>query len=433
VYLDKKFPFIRVGTQPVEQLPAKVEEPKEERGAIVKGLDNDADWLGYFKKTSSGVVVNEQTALTFSAVWAAVKLLSESVAGLPLQVFESDGKGKTMLKEHPVYSLVHDTPNPIQTRFTFLQTLMTSVLLYGNAYASIIKDRFARPVELRFIHPDDVTVHFQDGRLMYQVYSFDNRDEVYAARDMIHVLGLSTDGLMGKGIIKVAQDSIGLGLAAESFGNTFFSHGANSELSYESPSTLTDEQYTRLRNLLASRSQGLENAHKPLLLEGGMTIKQLTIPPEQAQFLQTRKFQVNEVARWFNVPPHLLADLERATNNNIEEMSTEFVQYSLVPWLNRIEQEFTKKLFYEDEKPAIFAEFNVEGLLRGDVKSRAEYYRVMWNIGAISDNEIRSKENINPYEGGDKYYKPVNMEDVNNPITNVQSENTNTNGTGETV
>lgn len=433
MYLDKKFPFIRAGSQPVAQLPAKVEEPKEKRGAIVKGLDNDTDWLGIFNKTTSGIVVNEQTALTFSAVWAAVKLLSESVAGLPLQVFESDGKGKTMLKDHPVYSIVHDTPNPIQTRFTFLQTLMTSVLLYGNAYAKIVKDRFARPVELIFVHPDDITVHFQDGRLMYQIYRFDNKDDVYAARDMIHILGLSTDGLMGKGIIKVAQDSIGLGLASESFGNSFFSNGANSELSYESPTTLTDEQYTRLRNLLASRSQGLENAHKPLLLEGGMTIKQLTIPPEQAQFLQTRKFQVSEVGRWFNLPSHMLNDLERATNNNIEELSTEFVQYSLMPWLNRIEQEFTRKLFYEDEKPQVFAEFNVEGLLRGDIKARTEHYRVMWNIGAYNDNEIRGKENMNPYEGGDAYHRPVNMEDISNPKTNVQSENTNTDGDGETV
>jgi HK97 family phage portal protein len=164
-----------------------------------------------------------------------------------------------------------------------------------------------------------------------------------------------------------------------------------------------------------------------MLLEGGMDVKQLTIPPEQAQFLQTRKFQINEIARWFNIPPHMIGDLERSTNNNIEQQSIEFVQHSVMPWLNRIEQEFTRKLFYEDEKPDYYVEFNVEGLLRGDVKARAEYYRILWNIGAINANEIRSKENFNPYELGEKYYRPVNMEAVDGT-----SKNTDVNGAGET-
>jgi len=230
---------------------------------------------------------------------------------------------------------------------------------------------------------------------------------------------------MGRGVVKTAEDSIGLGLASEKFGNKFFSNGSNSELAYEAASSLTDEQYDRISKLLKSRNSGLDNAHKPLLLEGGMTAKQLTIPPDQAQFLQTRKFQVNEIARWFNIPPHMIGDLERSTNNNIEQQSIEFVQFSVMPWLNRIEAEFTRKLLWEDEKPNYFIEFNVEGLLRGDVKARAEYYRVLWNIGTISANEIRAKENFNPYEGGEKYYKPLNMGDVT-------SEDTDPNGQGST-
>jgi len=423
VQISLKFPFIhRDIVAPVTPIA------EEKRMATVTGLD---DFFPSLRSTDSGIVVNEETALTFSAVWSSVKLLSESVAGLPFQVFKSDNGSKEVVKMHPVYDTIHSTPNPIQTKFTFLQTLMTSVLLYGNGYALIKKDKFARPKELKFLHPDMVTVLLKDDKLFYEVDS-DKGTKIYASRDIIHVLGLSTDGYVGKGVIKVAQDSIGLGLASEKFGNLFFSNGSNSELAYETPANLTDEQFTRLTNVLKNRNGGLDKAHKPLLLEGGLSAKQLTIPPEQAQFLQTRKFQVNEIARWFNIPPHMVGDLEKSSNNNIEQQSTEFVQFSVVPWLNRIEQEFTRKLLWEEEKPDHFTAFNVEGLLRGDVKARAEFYRVMHSIGAISDNEIRSKENLNPYEGGDEHYRQINTISIENPKVYDSSEGKDPDGTGTT-
>ena len=407
-----KFTFISF-SQPDEVIA----EPPEERASVK--LDPDI-WPNIISMPSdSGILVNEATALNLSSVWSAVKLLSESVAGLPFQVFETVDGGKVLRKDHPVYPIIHSQPNQLQTKFTFFQSLMTSVLLYGNAYAMIKKDKFARPKSLIFLHPEDVTVMVTTkNTFMYEI-TYNGENMTIPARDMIHVLGLSTDGYVGQGVVKVAENSIGLGMAAEKFGNKFFSNGANSETAFESPAQLTDEQFNRLRKVLENRHSGLNNSHRPLLLEGGMTIKPLTIPPDQAQFLQTRKFQTNEIARWFNIPPHMIGDLERSTNNNIEQQSIEYVQYALMPWVNRIEAEFSRKLFYEDEKPAIFAEFNVEGLLRGDVKARSEFYRVLWNVGAI--------ENMNPYEGGDEHYRPINTISIENPVYDT-SKNTNAGG-----
>jgi HK97 family phage portal protein len=371
-------------------------------------------------ETASGVKVSEETALKMSAVWSAVKLLGESVAQLPLQVYKRTDGGKQVDKVHPVYRLVHEAPNEFQAKFTFVQTLMNSILLWGNGYARITRDAMERPVALTILHPDSVEVVVKT-KLWYRVEGATN---LIPSRNMIHVLGFSLDGIKGKSPIEVARDNIGLGLAAEAYGAYFFKNGANNSGVLQVPASLTDEQYKRLKNAFVERNAGLKNANKPMVLEGGMTWKEISIPQDQAQFIQTREFQLNDIARIYNVPPHMIGDLSRSTNNNIEHQSIGFVQYSLMPWVKRIEEEFTRKLFYEDEKPEYFIEANVEGLLRGDSKSRAEFYRTLWNIGAIAQNEIRSLENWNPADNeyASELFVPVNMIPLKN-ITDAQSQN----------
>lgn len=383
-----------------------------------RNLERPPSWLDEILtnyETLAGVQVNEETALKFSAVWSAVKLLSESAAQLPYQVFRRTGNGKKLYKVHPSYKLIHESPNDWMNAFMFKQTLMTFVLLWGNGYARIWKDERERPVRLEPIHSALVQPVLIEGVLFYRL----NNMEIVPARDILHVMGFTLDGYQGKSPIQIAKDTIGLGMAAQSFGSTFFKNGANASLGLQVPGNLTDEQYDRLQKVFMARTSGIENSNKPMILEGGMTVKEITIPPDQAQFIQTRNFQVNEIARIFNVPPHMIGDLERSTNNNIEQQSIEFVQYSLMPWVIRLEEEFTRKLIFENEKPDIFIEANADGLMRGDAKTRAEYYTKMWQMGTLSANEIRSKENENPFEGGDKYFVPVNYQTIERAQSNI--------------
>ena len=373
-----------------------------------RNLERPPSWIDDMLsdyESMSGVKVSEESSLKFAAVWAAVKVLSESSAQIPYQIYRRVGPNKEIYKAHPCYNLIHDAPNSYTTKFVFIQALMANVLLWGNGYARIWKDSFERPIKLELIHPSQVSSILIEGSLFYRIGT-----EILADYEMIHVRWLSLDGITGKSPIQIHKDSIGLGLAAQGFGSTFFKNGANSEIVYKHPTSLRDEQYLRLQKVIMSRQSTIENAHKPILLEGGMDIQQLTIPPDQAQFIQTRAFQVTDVARIFGLPPHMVQDLEHATFSNIEELSIEFVKYSLMPCVIRLEQEFTKKLIWESEKPDIFIEGNADGLMRGDAKTRAEYYAKMWQVGTLSANEIRAKENENPIEGGDVYFVPVNYQ-----------------------
>jgi HK97 family phage portal protein len=397
-----KFPFFAPEAKILRERIAALEKRNLERppswlDEILTNYDSDA-----------GIKVNEETSLKFSAVWSAVNILSSGGAQPPYQVFKRIPNGKEIFPEHPAYKLIHEAPNEWMNPFAFKQILLSFALLWGNGYARIRKDTRERPVSLVPIHSALVQPILIEGVLFYRI----NGTEIIPARDMIHIMGFTLDGYTGKSPIEVARDTIGLGLAAQSFGSTFFKNGSNTEMGFQIPGNLDDIQYKRLQTVLMQRNSGGENAHKPLLLEGGMTLEKITIPPDQAQFIQTRNFQVNEIARFYNLPPHMIGDLERSTNNNIEQQGIEFTQYSLMPWIIRMEEEFTRKLIFESEKPDIFVEANADGLMRGDAQARAVYYKTRWEIGSLSANEIRAKENDNPYPGGEKYFVPVNYQTV---------------------
>ncbi len=373
-----------------------------------------------FGSTTSGKTVNERTAMQTTAVYACVRILAEAIAGLPLHVYQykADG-GKERIPQHPIYYLLHDEPNPEMTSFVFRETLMSHLLLWGNAYAQIIRDGYGRVLALYPLLPNKMDVsRSASGELVYTYYrdadeSCINKTGGYITlrRDQVlHIPGLGFDGLIGYSPIAMAKNAIGMALATEEYGATFFANGANPGGVLEHPGVIKDIQ--RVKDSWNSAYQGSGNAHRVAVLEEGMKFQAIGIPPEQAQFLETRKFQINEIARIFRVPPHMVGDLEKSSFSNIEQQSLEFVKYTLDPWVVRWEQSLQQSLMLPSEKSRLFIKFNLDGLLRGDYQSRMQGYATGRQNGWLSANDIRQLEDMNRIpaeEGGDLYLINGNM------------------------
>lgn len=355
-------------------------------------------------------IISEEGSLNLSAVWACVRILSETVGTLPIHLYKKTSGGREQVGSHPC-SLILSKPNSYTSRFALLHHLMVSCTLWGNGYVRIWRDSTFRPTRLQLLHPTQVEPQLtSEDELYYRT----DKGELLPSYDMLHLRGLSTNGYKGKSPIAVHRDNLCLTASAQQYGERFFNQGGNMSGVFKYPSTLKPEAYQRLKNDLIRQSVGLHNAHTPLLLEGGMSYERISIPPEDAQFIATRKFQKTEIATIYGVPPHMIADLERATNNNIEHQGMEFVQYCLLPYLVRLEEEFNRKLLRDDEFGEYYFLFGLNGLLRGDAKTRSEYYKNMNLIGAMSANEIRSLEDMNAYKGGDEYFVQANMQTVEN-------------------
>lgn len=381
-----------------------------------KPVDKAAD-AGYsflFGRTTSGKPVNERTAMQTTAVYACVRILAEAIASLPLHVYEyQDDGGKKLVHDHPLYYLLHDEPNPEMTSFVFRETLMSHLLIWGNAYAQIIRDGAGRVLGLYPLLPDKMDVQRDDKGNIYYVYSR-NSDENpmfkeygnirLKAEDVLHIPGLGFDGLIGYSPIAMAKNAVGMTLACEEYGASFFANGANPGGVLEHPGVLKDP--SKVRESWNSVYRGVNNAHKIAVLEEGMKYQQIGIPPEEAQFLETRKFQINEIARLYRIPPHMVGDLDKSSFSNIEQQSLEFVKYTLDPWVIRWEQSLQRSLLLPGEKGKYFIKLNVDGLLRGDYQSRMNGYAVGRQNGWFSANDIREMENMNPIpdeEGGNLY------------------------------
>ena len=352
----------------------------------------------------SAVSVGSDNALTFTAVWAAIRLLSESVSSLPLGVYSKTDGDKIIAENNPVYSLLKIRPNNYQSKITFLEKVMMDLLTEGNSYVRIERNRGAIPTALLPLNADDVNIKFIDGVLFYETGS-----NIYDASDVLHFKTITKDGIIGLSPIDQCKNSIGWGMAVEEFGNTFFKNGAKLSGVLQTDRALSETAIGRLKNSFNNVYAQLTGANSTVVLEEGLTFKPISISAEQAQFLASRTFSIEEVARIFNIPPHMLKDLSKSSFNNIEMQSQEFVTYTLMPYLTRIEQEMNLKLFRTNEIGKTFVEFNVNGLLRGNVKDRSEFYRTMLNIGAMSINEIRNKENMNKIADGDKHFMQLNM------------------------
>ena len=373
----------------------------------------------FFGGSTAGKRVNERSAMQMTAVYSCVRILAEAVAGLPLHLYryKEDG-GKEKALDHPLYLLLHDEPNPEMSSFVFRETLMTHLLLWGNAYAQIIRNGKGEVIALYPLMPNRMVVDRDiHGQLYYQYTR--STEEAPTMKgvtvnlppsDVLHIPGLGFDGLVGYSPIAMAKNAIGMAIACEEYGAKFFANGAAPGGVLEHPGTIKDPQ--RVRESWQSTFGGSGNSNKIAVLEEGMKYTPIGISPEQAQFLETRKFQVNEIARIFRVPPHMVGDLEKSSFSNIEQQSLEFVKYTLDPWVIRWEQTIHRSLLLPDEKSQYFVKFNLEGLLRGDYQSRMNGYAIGRQNGWMSANDIRELENLDRIpaeEGGDLYLINGNM------------------------
>lgn len=361
-------------------------------------------------QSSSGKRVNEKTAMTMSAVYSCVRVLSETLASLPLHVYENTEVGSKKATQHSLYNLLHNEPNSEMTSFIFRETLMTHLLLWGNAYAQIIRNDKGEVLGLYPLMPDKMSVdRDEDNRIYYQYLTSSGERVTLSSQDVLHIPGLGFDGLVGYSPIAMAKNAIGMSIAAEEYGAKFFSNGATPSGILEHPGTVKNAE-----SLRESWTRGFSgnNSHKVAILEEGMKYTPISISPNEAQFLETRKFQINEIARIFRIPPHMVGDLEKSSFSNIEQQSLEFVKYTLDPWVIRFEQAFNRRLLKDKEKDKFYIKFNVDGLLRGDYQSRMNGYAVGRQNGWMSANDIRALENLDRIpieEGGDLYLINGNM------------------------
>lgn len=354
-----------------------------------------------FGGSTSGKSVNERSAMQMTAVYACVRILSEAIAGLPLHLYRYDKDGsKKKAIDHTLYTLLHDEPNPEMTSFVFRETLMTHLLLWGNAYAQIIRNGKGEVIALYPLMPNHMEVdRAPDGRIYYK-YTRDSSEAnagkdarvILTSDDVLHIPGLGFDGLVGYSPIAMAKNAIGMAIACEEYGAKFFANGAAPSGVLEHPGTLKDP--ARVRDSWNAAYGGSANSHKVAVLEEGMKYTPISISPNEAQFLETRKFQINEIARIFRVPPHMVGDLEKATFSNIENETLNFVKYTLDPWVIRWEQSLGRALFNPQEKKEYFFRFNLDGLLRGDYASRMSGYATGIQNGIFSVNDCRELENM---------------------------------------
>lgn len=362
-------------------------------------------------RTTSGVNVSPESAMRHTTVLICVRVLAESVASLPCILYKrrADG-GKDRATDHPLYKVLHDKANSWNTSFEYFEGSMTNLATRGNGYAYVERNNKGQTVGLIPLFPDGVTItQASDWSPRYEATMPDNQKQKLSTSEMHHVRGPLPRGYYGRSIINLARESIGLGLATEKFGSSLFENGAKPSGVLTHLKNLSTPAQDRLKQQFLDRHSGLDNAHKPLILEEGMTWTALSINPDDAQFLETRKFQRSEIAGIFRVPAHFVNDMENATFSNIEHQSIDFVMHSLRPWLKRFEQAMNRDLLTDSERGTYFVEFLIDDLLRGDFFTRMQGYALQIQNRLATPNELRIKENQNPIAGGDKLVETNNI------------------------
>lgn len=359
-------------------------------------------------RTDAGMYVDEDRALRYAAVWRCVDVRAKAIAILPWCVYEKTARGRREVTSD-IYWLLHNQPNPEMSPYVFKHLLSSHLDLWGNAYAEIERDQGGRPRWLWPITPDRVTPYRDDGgRLLYEVTQNTAASSDIDPANILHVRGLGFDGLLGYSVIRMASQSIGAGMAQDRFGAKFFSNGANMGGVITAPTKLSDPSRKNLQESIEKATSG-ENALRWMVLEEGLKAERLSIPPEDAQFLESRKFSVLDVCRWFGVPPHKVMALDRSTWANIEHQELEFVVDAIQPSVTQFEQEADLKLFGRVNRGVLYTKFNMAALLRGDMKSRYEAYEIAHRNGWLSANEIRALEEQNPIPNGNMYVMQAQM------------------------
>jgi HK97 family phage portal protein len=359
-------------------------------------------------RTNAGVYVDEDLALRYAAVWRCVDVISKAIAILPWCVYQKTSKGRKEV-ENDIYWLLHNQPNPEMQPYAFKHLLSSHVLLWGNAYAEIERDLGGRPKWLWPITPDRVTPsRRENGAIVYLVSQTGAQPAEIEPENILHIRGLGFDGLMGYSPIRMAAQSIGAGIAMDKFGAKFFANGANMGGTITHPQKLNDQARKNLRESIEQATSG-DNANRWLVLEEGLKAERMSIPPDEAQFLESRKFSVLEICRWYGVPPHKVMALDRATWANVEQLGLEFVTDTIQPWVTQFEQEADLKLFGRVNRGVFYTKFNLAALLRGDMKSRYEAYEIAHRNGWMNANEIRALEELNPIPNGGMYVMQAQM------------------------
>lgn len=366
------------------------------------------------EKSASGVTVTEKKAAGIPAVWRAVNLIAGTTASLPFGPFRADGAARRSVSSGAAAEFMAK-PCKYLTKFELIELLMGYVLLWGNSYSWRDRDGLGRQMGLIPLHPSRVRPGLTSKG--EKVYELDGKNG-FTDYEILHIPGFGFDGIGGISPVSAARQGIGLALAAEEFGARLFANGALSTGILTSDQRLNPEQADALMARWKQKRTGLDKAFDTIVLDSGLKYQQLTIPPEDAQFLESRSFQVSEIARMFGVPPHMLMDTDKATSwgTGIEQQSIGFLVFTLRPWLVRVEQRFTEILKPEP----VYAQFTVEGLLRSDSAARAAFYREMWSLGVLSTNEIRALEEMPPVPGGDVRYRPLNMGELGSTDDNQQ-------------
>ncbi len=361
--------------------------------------------------TSAGVSVSNEGALKLAAVWACVRVISEDIASLPLVTYQRLERGKERARSHNLYPILHDEPNPYMTAMQLRETMQGHVLNWGNAYANIERDNNGRPLYLWPLRPDrmDTPVVSSAGTLLYTYHLPSGEPRALTQSEVLHVRGLSPDGIMGYSPIQQHREALALSLATMQFGNRFFANDSRPGGILQAKQRLSDEAANRMKTSWEAAHQGLTRSHRVAVLEEGVEWKQVGIPPEDSQWLQTREFQIQETTRIFRMPPHKVQDLSRATYSNIESQSIQYVTDTLRPWLIRWEQQINKDLLMPGEKRRYFVEHLMDALLRGETLARFQAYQYGLQNGIYNPNEVREFENLNPFEGGDVHLQMQNM------------------------
>ena len=378
---------------------------------------NPSLWNMYGAQSLTGENVTPDTALTYSAYFNAISLISGTIGAMPLHLMQGKGKTKRIADDRVMYRVLHDSPNPYMTAMAFRECIQAHVLGWGNGYAEKVRNGYGELIALWPITPNRVRPEMIDGELVYRIQMPDGSPIVLPRDKVLHIAGLGFDGFLGYSIAAMARKSIGLGMAMETFGSRFFGEGTHPGVIVEHPQKLSPEAHSNLKASLSDTYSGLGNSHRLMLLEEGMKFQKIVIDPKDSQFLESRQFNIPEIARWFNLPPHKLKDLTRSSFSNIESEQISFVTDSILPWLVRLEQNYNMQLLTPSDRDnsgrgRLYFKHNVEGLLRADAAARGTYYREMFNIGAMSINEIREKEDLDPIDGGDIHLVPMNMQSL---------------------
>ena len=399
---------------------------KEKRASL--GNPNDDLWKAIFGETeTAGVTVNQETAMTLASVYSAINVLCNSL-NIPINVYHRKGKDRNVVTprnryEYRIYDILHNKPNEIMTPTQWIQMMETSRNLYGNGFSMIFRDTVGTPIYLKWLHPRQVVVRCDWNEIFYDIQN-DMGGYIYEgipARDMIHVKTASTDGVLGRSVIDLARESMGFGISTQKSGNKFHENGMKASGVLMTPGHLDKKAKDNLQTSFDAQYAGTKNTGKTILLEEGAKYQQLTINPQDAQFLESREFSVTEVARWFNIPEHMLNNNARSTFNNIEHQSLQFITHNVRPRARLYEQEFNWKLL--NNHPDYFTEFNMNALLRADVEARSNFYIKMVQNKLMTPNEIRHLENLNGYDGGDEFISALNL------ATDKQREELNDEGT----